>query len=249
MVVGTFGRAAATPVGVGVTDGRGDPGEAIPFGRTWQACDPSGAIPAGAGRGRGTRRAAFLDRDGTLIVDKPYNADPNAIEVLPGVPEGLRLLAEAGYLLVVVTNQSGVARGRYDGAAVARMHDRLNEVFAPAGVRVAAYYYCPHHVDGVVPCLAVACPSRKPGPGMFLRAARDWSIDLRRSWMFGDQATDVLAARAARCRGLLVASEGAARGFRGTRAGGLLEAARHVIALDERARSVFAGGLRLALPA
>lgn len=229
--------------------GRGaTPAGAIDWGlepsRTWRACDGVRPRP-GAGRRRG-ERVVFLDRDGTLIVDKPYNSNPAEIELLPGVVEALRLLDESGYRLIVVTNQSGVARGYYDELAIQRMHDRLNEIFGAAGVVILAYYFCPHHREGTVPELAVACPARKPGPGMLLRAAADWPIDLRRSWMIGDQATDARAARAARCRPILVGGGDTARLGATPRTIGLLDAAHYLIALDGSGRSLSAGALRAA---
>lgn len=214
----------------------------MPLGETRQACQYDPMVrPV---RPAHLVRAVFLDRDGTLIVDKPYNANPDDIVVLPGVLEGLKALDDAGYLLVVVSNQSGVARGYYGHEGVARMHDRLNQLCAGAGVQIAAYYYCPHHVDGVVPRLAVPCPFRKPGPGMLLRAAVDWSIHLRRSWFIGDQPTDVGAARAAKCRPVLVGPARAPRGSKVARAAGLQEAARAIIALDARGRSSSHAGLQ-----
>lgn len=210
----------------------------VSLGETRQACQDSLTVSTVRPRRRDHPvRAVFLDRDGTLIVDKPYNANPDDIVILPGVLEGLQELSAAGYLLVVVTNQSGVARGYYDHDAVVRMHDRLNQMLGPAGVRIAAYYYCPHHVDGVDPRLALPCPFRKPGPGMLFRAAMDWAIHLRRSWFIGDQPTDVGAARAARCRPILVGPAPAPRVSRVARARGLREAARAIIALDGRASS------------
>lgn len=191
--------------------------------RTIRACDQP-PVPRPV---RGSRPALFLDRDGTLIVDKPYNSDPRAIEVLPGVLDALRQLASAGYLLLVVTNQSGVARGFYDDAAVCAMHDRLDAIFAGVRVRVAAYYYCPHHVDGVIPALACPCVFRKPGPGMLLRAAAEWDVDLARSWLVGDSLTDTRAAAAAGCRALLVGSREVSASPVG-RFRSLLEAARYV---------------------
>jgi D-glycero-D-manno-heptose 1,7-bisphosphate phosphatase len=199
-------------------------------------------------RRRGIRPAVFLDRDGTLIVDKPYNSNPRDIEVLPGVVDGLRLLADAGYLLVVVTNQSGVARGYYDEDAVVAMHRRLGDIFAADGVAIAAYYFCPHHVAGAIPALSISCAYRKPGPGMLLRAAADWRVDLGHSWLIGDQPTDAAAAHAAGCRAFLMgeshpgAEPNGFKGFKGT----LLDAARFLSALDGRASPASAAGLRAA---
>ena len=172
------------------------------WGETVRACGDQTFAAAAADRG--AARAVFLDRDGTLIVDHPYSADTDAIELLPGVVDGLVTLHDAGYLLIVVTNQSGIARGYFDDRALAAMHYRLNQLLALAGVDVAAYYYCPHHVAGREPTLARPCGCRKPSPGMLLRAAVDWSIDLGQSWLIGDRASDAAAALAAGCQPLLV---------------------------------------------
>ena len=112
------------------------------------------------------RAAVFLDRDGTLVEEVPYLHDPGRVTLLPGAA-ALGGLAAAGYALVVVTNQAGVARGRYDEAAVEAVHRRLAELLAGVGVRLDAVLYCPHHPEGTVPGYARACRCRKPGPGMF----------------------------------------------------------------------------------
>ncbi len=200
------------------------------LGSTIRACARSFS-PAASRR----QRAAFLDRDGTLIVDKPYNVDPRQIEILPGVPEALRALQDAGYLLVVVTNQSGIARGFFAESALRAMHRHLARLFAGQRVSIAAFYYCPHHTAGRVPTLATSCFCRKPRPGMLLRAAADWSIDLGRSWMIGDRATDTQAGRAAGCRTVLLGNRA---GSSEPTATNLLDAARQIIvyAASERAR-------------
>src|SRR5512135_594119 len=95
-------------------------------------------------------RAVFLDKDGTLIVDEPYNVDPERVELLPGVLEGLQKLQAAGYRLIVVTNQSGVARGLFPGSALLGVEERLRQLLAKAGVPLAGFYYCPHHPQGIV---------------------------------------------------------------------------------------------------
>jgi D-glycero-D-manno-heptose 1,7-bisphosphate phosphatase len=150
------------------------------------------------------RPVVFLDRDGTIIVDKTYNANPDDIDVFDDVVPSLRRLLDAGYGLVVVTNQAGVARGFFGEAAIQLMHDRLNCYLNQADVTIHAYYYCPHHVEGVVPEFTNGCTCRKPAPGMILRAARDFAIDLDRSWLVGDTQTDVEAAVAAGVKSLRI---------------------------------------------
>src|SRR3954470_4364570 len=117
--------------------------------------------------------AVFLDKDGTLIEDVPYNVDPARIRLMPGAAGGLRALDAAGYRLIVVSNQSGVARGYFEEAALAAVEARLRELLAEAGVPLAGFYYCPHHPEGSVAAYAVECSCRKPQPGLLVRAARE----------------------------------------------------------------------------
>jgi D-glycero-D-manno-heptose 1,7-bisphosphate phosphatase len=141
----------------------------------------------------------FLDRDGTLIREADYLADPDGVELLPGVPEALRRMRGAGLALVVVTNQSGIARGLYGEGDYRAVAARLDQVLAAERAPVDATYHCPHHPDVSGPC-----DCRKPDLGMHRAAARDLGLDLRRSWFVGDKASDVGAARAAGGRGVLV---------------------------------------------
>jgi len=179
-----------------------------------------------------TARAVFLDRDGTLIVDRPYQARPEAIEILPTVLEGLKLLTDAGYLLIVVTNQSGIARGYFGTRALRRFHDCLGKIFADHGIRIAAFYYCPHHIAGRRLELARPCNCRKPAPGMLFRAAGDWGIDLGRSWLIGDMPTDAEAALAGGCSPILVGPERARGDKRWTVVATFEEAARWITQYD-----------------
>ena len=143
--------------------------------------------------------AVFLDRDGTLVRDPGYLHDPALVELLPGVLDGLRTLADAGWPLVVVSNQSGIARGLFGPAAFAAVMARIEELLAPRGVRIAGAYFCPHHPDFTGPC---AC--RKPGVELFERAARELGLDLARSWFLGDGPQDVEPARRLGGRGILI---------------------------------------------
>jgi len=158
-----------------------------------------------------TRPAVFLDRDGTLVEEVPYLHDPARVVLLPGVG-ALAAVAAAGYALVVVTNQAGVARGLYDEAAVAAVHRRLGELLATAGVRLDAVLHCPHHPQGTVPGYARACRCRKPGPGMLEAAAERLGLDLAASFLVGNHPTDVGAAVAAGVTPLFVATGRAAGG-------------------------------------
>ncbi len=147
----------------------------------------------------------FLDKDGTLVRDVPYNADPAKIVLEEGAASGLRRLAEAGYHFVVVSNQSGVARGFFKEEALQAVADRLDQVLAEsAGVTLDGFYYCPHHPQGSVAEYAVECDCRKPQPGMLIKAAQALGIDLRRAWMVGDILDDVEAGKRAGCRAILI---------------------------------------------
>jgi D-glycero-D-manno-heptose 1,7-bisphosphate phosphatase len=149
------------------------------------------------------RPAVFLDRDGTLVEEVAYLHDPGRLALLPGVA-ALAGLAAAGYALVVVTNQAGVARGYYDEAAVELVHRRLGELLAGAGVRLDAILYCPHHPEGTVARHARACRCRKPAPGMLEAAAEQLDLDLPASYLIGNHPTDVGAAVAAGVTALYV---------------------------------------------
>lgn len=149
-------------------------------------------------------RAVFLDKDGTLIEDIPYNVDPAKIRLVPDAGEGLRALHAAGYRLIVVSNQSGIARGYFSEPALTAVADRLSELLADQGVPLAGFYYCPHHPHGVDPTYAVFCDCRKPEPGLILRAARDHDVDPTQSWLIGDILDDVEAGRRAGCQTILI---------------------------------------------
>ena len=149
-------------------------------------------------------RAIFLDKDGTLIDDVPYNVDPAQVRLSWQAGPALQLLQEAGYKLIVVTNQSGVARGLFTEAALDGVQARLVELLAQYGVQLDGFYHCPHHPDGTVARYALACTCRKPMPGMLVRAAQEHGIDLVQSWMIGDILNDVEAGHRAGCRSVLI---------------------------------------------
>jgi D-glycero-D-manno-heptose 1,7-bisphosphate phosphatase len=179
------------------------------------------------------RRAVFLDRDGTLVEEVPYLHDPELVRLVPAAAAALRALAAAGFALVVVTNQAGVARGYYGEDAVERVHRRLRELLAAGGVALDGIWYCPHHPDGAVAGLARRCRCRKPAPGMLQAATAELGIDLGASYLVGNDAADVGAARAAGVTPLFVATGQAAgraapAGVRS--AGSLAEAAAAILA-------------------
>ncbi len=148
--------------------------------------------------------AVFLDKDGTLVENVPYNADPAKMRLSAGAGEGIRLLHEAGFRLFVVSNQSGVARGRFAVEALSAVEARLRDLMTEAGAGLAEFYYCPHHPHGSIAEYAFACDCRKPEPGMIVNAARDHGIDLTQSWLVGDILDDVEAGRRAGCRTVLL---------------------------------------------
>jgi D-glycero-D-manno-heptose 1,7-bisphosphate phosphatase len=172
--------------------------------------------------------AVFFDRDGTLIEDRGYLGDPEQVVLLPEAAEAVRLAGTAGYAVVVITNQSGVARGLYTEADVAAVNQRLVDRLAVAAASVAAIYHCPHHpLVGDDAAYTRWCQCRKPRPGMLLRAAREHDLDLRRSAMIGDFVTDVQAGAAAGTTPFLVAPSGAPpTGWRGPHLGSALQAVR-----------------------
>jgi histidinol-phosphate phosphatase family protein len=154
------------------------------------------------------RRAVFLDKDGTVVVNVAYNVDPARLTLTHRAGDGLRLLQNLGYELVVVSNQSGVARGYFAERGLATVQGRLAELLWAHGVRLTDSFYCPHHPDGSVATNAFACPCRKPEPGLLRTAAARHGIDLDRSWMVGDILDDVEAGRRAGCATILVNSGG-----------------------------------------
>ncbi len=144
-----------------------------------------------------SRPAVFLDRDGTLIEDVGYLADPSKVRVYRGAAPALRALRAAGYLLFVVTNQSGVARGYFPESAVKKVHRLLQARLKSQGARIDGFYYCPHYPGAPVKAYAKVCPCRKPKPGMVRQAQKAFPVDLKKSYMVGDKLDDLhLASRA-----------------------------------------------------
>lgn len=156
------------------------------------------------------RTAIFLDRDGTLIEEVGYLGDPEGVVLLPGVPEALRRLHEAGHALILVSNQAGVARGLFTEDDVRAVNARLESLLARHDVALDAWYWCTHHPDVTGPC-----DCRKPATGMLERAAREHEVDLAGSWMVGDHPSDVECARRAGARGILVLTGHAGHGETG----------------------------------
>lgn len=150
------------------------------------------------------RRALFIDRDGTLVHATHYPSRPEQLLLYNNIGQELRALQELGFFLVVITNQSGLAKGYFDEADLQRMHKGLEAQLHEQGVHLDGVYYCPHHPDGIIQKFAIECNCRKPQPGMLWQAASDLNIDLRHSWFVGDILDDIEAGNRAGCYTVLV---------------------------------------------
>jgi D-glycero-D-manno-heptose 1,7-bisphosphate phosphatase len=150
---------------------------------------------------RSVKFAVFVDRDGTICFDKHYLSDPNSLELIPTVAEGIRKLNEAKIPVIVVTNQSGVGRGYFSEEALTTVHERLAEMLAIHGAIIDDLFYCPHKPDE-------GCPCRKPAPGMLLQAKEKHGFDLKRSFVIGDRMMDVSMAHSVGALGILVPEPG-----------------------------------------
>lgn len=149
-------------------------------------------------------KAVFWDKDGTLIPDIPYNVNPSRITLYPDAGESLSRLRNAGFKLIVVSNQAGIAQGLFSETALADVWHRLTELLSPFGAEPDAFYYCPHHPKGLVKGYARLCSCRKPEPGLLLQAAWEHQLDLKASWMVGDILNDVEAGNRAGCRTMFI---------------------------------------------
>jgi len=149
-------------------------------------------------------KAIFLDRDGTLIEDPGYISNPDHVKLLDGVPEVLIELRALGYKLIVVSNQSAVAQGIVTEKTLGEIHNRLKQLLAEKGASLDRIYYCPYHLDGIIPKYRKESDWRKPNPGMLLAAANEMDIDLSQSWVIGDSSRDVEAGLRAGCKTILL---------------------------------------------
>lgn len=149
-------------------------------------------------------RAVFLDRDGTIVEEAGYLDRLERMVFFPYTTDAVRLLNKAGFAVIVVTNQAGIARGLLKESFIAQAHRHISERLAAGGARIDAYYYCPHHPDGVVEALTLRCNCRKPQPGMLKHAAKEHHLDLSRSFVVGDRWHDVELAQNVGAKGILV---------------------------------------------
>jgi D,D-heptose 1,7-bisphosphate phosphatase len=185
-----------------------------------------------------TRRAAFVDKDGTLVRNVPYNVDPAFVVLHDGVPEGLRMLQRQGFAPIVISNQPGIARGHFTEQDLEVLERHLVRLLRGHGVVLHGFYWCPHDPAGNVPRYTTRCACRKPMPGLLLQAAREHGIDCGRSWMIGDILNDVEAGRRAGCRTALVDNgnetewQWSALRSPDVMAGGFLAAARAIVESD-----------------
>jgi D-glycero-D-manno-heptose 1,7-bisphosphate phosphatase len=150
------------------------------------------------------RPAVFLDRDGTVVREVDYMRSPEQLRLLPRAAASIRRLNEAGFAVVLTTNQSGIARGLLTEGDLANIHSLLERRLARRGAALDAIYYCPHHPEAATPEYRRRCRCRKPGAGMLLRAAKDLDLDLAASFAVGDSTRDLEAGRRAACRTVLV---------------------------------------------
>lgn len=149
-------------------------------------------------------KAVFLDKDGTLIPDIPYNVNPDLITLKDGVIEGLKLLQIEGYVFIVISNQAGVAKGYFKYDELEKVKLQIDKYTEAEGIHIESYYFCPHHSEGKIAEYTKACECRKPKPGMILQAAKDFDVNLAASWMIGDILNDVEAGNRAACQSILI---------------------------------------------
>ena len=152
------------------------------------------------------KRAVFMDRDGTISEEVGYINHPSRFRIFPYAADAVRLLNESGWLAIVVTNQAGVARGYFSEEMIQAIHEQLKRDLESAGARLDAIYYCAHHPSVGEPPYRYDCDCRKPKPGLILKAAEEFDIDLAQSWMIGDRYSDIELARNAGVNSALVMS-------------------------------------------
>lgn len=148
-------------------------------------------------------KAVFIDKDGTLVKNVPYNVDPEKVELEPFAVEALKILREYGFRLVIISNQAGIAHGYFSEESLEGVKDRIQQLLSPEAA-IDAFYFCPHHPEGKVTPYVLACNCRKPEPGMLIHAATDHNINLSASWMIGDILHDVEAGNKAGCQTILI---------------------------------------------
>jgi len=150
------------------------------------------------------RRAVFFDRDGTINEEVGYLSRLEDLKIFDNAAEAIRKIKGQGFLAIIITNQSGVARGFFDEQFIVTVHEKINEYLEERGTRLDALYYCPHHPKFGNEKYRKACPCRKPEPGLLLKAAEDFNIDLQKSYVVGDMPRDMDIARRVGAKGVMV---------------------------------------------
>jgi len=136
-------------------------------------------------------KAVFIDRDGTINEEVKYLSKENNLRILPNAVEGIKLLKEAGFKVIVISNQSGVARGYFKEKDVQLINKKIKELIKQSGADIDGFYYCPHHPEAIVDKYRQVCQCRKPEPGLFLQAAAQLNINMRKSFIVGDKLSDI----------------------------------------------------------
>lgn len=187
-----------------------------------------------------TKRAIFLDRDGTLNREAGFITDPAQFSLYGFAAEAVRMINENEWLAIVVTNQSGIARGLFDESFLAHIHEAMNSSLHANGASLDAIYYCPHHPEVGEPPFRLVCDCRKPKPGMLLRAASDFGLELRDCFVIGDRYGDIAMAHAVGARGILLMSGHGSFEYEAERGGWMREPDHIAENLIEAVRWVFA---------
>ncbi len=145
----------------------------------------------------GIHKAIFIDRDGVINQELSYVHKIQDFLIIPGVFDGLKILQDLGYLLVIITNQAGIAHGLYNQDDLNYLHDYMLSLFTENDINISSVYYCPHHPNGKALNFRKSCDCRKPSPGMILRACKDFRINLSSSYLIGDKISDIIAGQRA----------------------------------------------------
>ncbi len=149
-------------------------------------------------------KAIFIDKDGTLIPDIPYNADATLISLSADAVKGLAQLQQEGYLMIIISNQSGIAHGYFTERDLVEVEHKIGDLLQEHKIRLDGFYFCPHAMEGEIEKYRLRCDCRKPQPGLLMKAAADFKVDLLQSWMIGDLLNDVEAGHRAGCRSIMI---------------------------------------------
>lgn len=153
-------------------------------------------------------KAVFLDRDGTLNIEKNYLFRIEDFEFIPSAIDAIKAFHECGYKVIIITNQAGIAKGHFKENDVLNLHNYIDDELHKHETSIDGYYYCPHHKDGIIKEYSFVCECRKPKPGMILRAAKDFDIDLTQSLLIGDNESDILSGKNAHVKSCFLVRSG-----------------------------------------